>query len=294
MTVALDAVGAGEFLSTGSLNWLERIGPDADALVVFAFPTVDSASLWSSTWSAAVGDVPMKRLAFVPSFVTDAGTYSWNLVAFGILRSDLGEDFPVGDQSVTVTQDAGGARIVANSVSYSGVHGFGDPITAVGANTPASMSVPAGRAYAQAFAATSYPLGFSNYNQTSRSNIDPPPTAAYPLIIGDSLDGSASLFTADFLPQDTSLLNVFAGIAIPLLDAPKSGASMRRYGWSGSAVGTKRASGSAAGAYGFAGYAGSVVARNVFRVAAENRTFTVDAENRSFAVAFENRDFMVT
>jgi hypothetical protein len=89
---------------------------------------------------------------------------------------------------------ASGANI-GNSISYSGVTGFGTVVTSSGSSTTPSISVPSasGQMVAQAFGG--YLSGLSSYNQTQRYYQIVESNVNLTFLMGDALGASRVSFT---------------------------------------------------------------------------------------------------
>lgn len=155
------------------------------------------------TATGKVGSTAMTQLGKIGPLT--AGSDHLYIFIFGLLGT------PTGAQTITVTTSGSVNSYGLQSMSFSGVQGFGSAVSNSGSGTTATQAVAAvqGEAVVQAFVNGSSGT-FSAYNQT-QDYLVAGSSFLYPTIIGHA-PGAASV---SFSATETS--SSFQGLAVPLL-----------------------------------------------------------------------------
>lgn len=200
-TVAFADAGAGNNGSANPLTWSDTI--TGNGLLVLG--SVLSSTLTGIT--ATVGSTSMNQLPGSP-FNVGSNLY---LFAFGLVGG------PTGAQTISVNFAGGVSNgSAADSLSYSGVAGFGAPVTNNAASGTA-MSVSAASAPRQMVAAvmasmTSSTSSISGFNQTTRYTHATVSGGSRATVIGDAPGASTVAFTGT-APSSA----VWGAMAVPIL-----------------------------------------------------------------------------
>lgn len=199
--VAYDAAGTGNAGGANPLSWSETIS--GNGLLVLG--SVLSSTLTGIT--ATVGPASMNQLPGSP-FNVGSSLY---LFAFGLIGC------PTGAQTISVNFAGGVSNgSAADSLSYSGVVGFGIPVTNLSASGTA-MSVSAASAPRQMVAAvmasmTSSTSNISGFNQTTRYTHATVSGGNRATVIGDAPGSSTVTFTGT-APSSAA----WGAMAVPIL-----------------------------------------------------------------------------
>jgi hypothetical protein len=211
--VTFGSVGAGNAGAVASVNYLHTIVGNC---IVVVLQMANAALLPAA--SAMVGSTPMVEIGRY--LYGNDGTYNYHEVMFGLIKP-TGADWSA-PQTITVSSP-GSVNMVANSVSYNNVFGFGSQsnsnVYGVGV-TSLSHSVPsiAGNMVVQAFAG--YNQNFSAYNQTSRYLRQYQGSVTNPLQIGDAAGAATVNFSIT-----GSASTALGSLAVTLFPTPALGST---------------------------------------------------------------------
>lgn len=206
----LDAIGGASNVinTTGfTATELHPIGSSATAILLAGMYTYPTTGSVAANLSAKCGGVTMSLLA---SFLWRSESTAF---IFGLL------DPPTGAQTLAATSasGAGSASIYMNSISYSGVSGFGTGVATGSTSTSTALSQTVttgalGNLIFQVFVAQgTTPVTIGNYNQTQRWAS---PVSSYATLIGDAPGAASVAFTA---AASASPSVGFGAAAVPLL-----------------------------------------------------------------------------
>lgn len=186
--------------SGSSASWSETIATTAKCTIATVGSSFGTTGV---TATAKVGATSMTLLgSFGPLTTGSDNLYIWT---FGLLSP------PTGSQTIAVTFSTASDSYGADSMSYSGVTGFGTAVTGSGTGGTATTTVTTsatGQRIVNTF--TNVSSGsFSAYNQTSRYSLAGS-VLAYPVIAGDAAGAGSVTFSA------TQTSGAYSFVSVPL------------------------------------------------------------------------------
>lgn len=212
-----ESVGAGYKSGGDTCSWSHTIGATATALLVPVLCNNSTAA------AVTVGGTAMTKLCTQVTITTGGTLY---LYLFGMLNP------PTGTKTIAVT--GANAYLIANSVAYNNVAGFGCPQVKVGSGTSvgqtATTSNP-GRLWFQAFG-TLGNATLASYSQNERWS-GYTAGSAYPLTMGDA----AAATTSTAFAATNGNTNGFGSIAVELMPSVPTYSQPQ---WVGTGLGADR------------------------------------------------------
>ncbi len=201
--VVFDSSGAG---TTGATNnWSENhtISGNGVVLGIHGVCGISTVPVFTAKVGGS-GGTPMVQLGTTFQYSTASAWYY--LALFGLQTP------PTGLQAIAVTSTQT-LQLAMDSISFSGVIGFGSAVTASGSSTSMSQTASAAptQQIFQMFGSNSAGTPNSGYNQTSVYN-QSPGANNYPTTIGYAPGASGVTFSAS-----NSGITAWGGIAVPIL-----------------------------------------------------------------------------